>query len=55
MYVGNVVIYNRANIYVKIPYILSCAKMINSDIYNSETVQIFKISQSVRVYHFCTA
>jgi hypothetical protein len=51
--VDNVVIYNRANFKVKISYSLSCAKMTNSEIHNR--VQIFEISQSVRLCHFCTA
>jgi hypothetical protein len=34
--VYNVVIYNCVNFQVKIYYVLSCEKMIKSDIYNSE-------------------
>jgi hypothetical protein len=33
--VDNVVIYYHANFQVEIPYILSCAKMTNYDIYNT--------------------
>jgi hypothetical protein len=40
--VDNVVIYNRANFQVKIPYSLSCAKMTNSKIYNSEQCRFLK-------------
>jgi hypothetical protein len=40
--VENVVIYNRANFQVKIPYSLSCTKMTNSEIYNSEQCRFLK-------------
>jgi hypothetical protein len=40
--VDNVVIYNCANFQVKIPYSLCCAKMTNSEIYNSEQCRFSK-------------
>jgi hypothetical protein len=40
--VDNIVIYNRANFQVKIPYSLSCAKMTNSEIYNNEQCRFLK-------------
>jgi hypothetical protein len=40
--VDNLVIYNRENFQVKIPYSLSCAKMTNSEIYNSEQGRFLK-------------
>jgi hypothetical protein len=40
--VDNVVIYNRANFQIEIPYSLSCAKMTNSEIYNSEQCRFSK-------------
>jgi hypothetical protein len=42
VHVDNVVIYNHANFQVKIPYILSCAKMTNYHIYNSEQCKFLK-------------
>jgi hypothetical protein len=42
IHIDNVVIYNRANFQVKIPYSLSCAKMTNSEIYNSEQCRFLK-------------
>jgi hypothetical protein len=42
LHVDNVVIYNRANFMVEIPYILNNAKMTNSDIYNSKQCKFLK-------------
>jgi hypothetical protein len=40
--VDNIVIYNRANFQIEIPYIISCAKITNSKIYNSEQCRFSK-------------